>query len=218
MEKPETKICKHCGTEIPYIAKVCPNCRRKQSSKGKWIGIGIAAFLILGIIGNMLPDEDSETVDNQSVNNQSEQTNDNDEKDTSKADANSKEKDTSKKEDKKKDTKKDKEKEIDYIKITSTKLIKAFKDNQVKCKRKYDGKYLKVTGKVDSVGTDVLNQIYVCLGSEKDFAIVGIQCYAKDSATEDKIAELSEGDKITVTGKGDCGSLAFSLKDAEIID
>ena len=29
-EKPSTKICKHCKSEIPYGAKVCPNCRKKQ--------------------------------------------------------------------------------------------------------------------------------------------------------------------------------------------
>ena len=26
----ETKVCKHCQTEIPKKAKVCPNCRKKQ--------------------------------------------------------------------------------------------------------------------------------------------------------------------------------------------
>ena len=29
-EKPTTKICKHCKSEIPYDAKVCPQCRKKQ--------------------------------------------------------------------------------------------------------------------------------------------------------------------------------------------
>ena len=31
-EKPTTKICKHCKTEIPYDAKVCPQCRKSQRS------------------------------------------------------------------------------------------------------------------------------------------------------------------------------------------
>lgn len=216
MDKPETKICKHCGTNIPYMAKVCPNCRKKQSSIGKWIGIGVAVFFVLGIIG-MVNNDDSETVDNQS-----EQTYDNNENKTSNTENTEKESDIEKKNSQdisnNKDTKKEKEKESDYIKITSTKLINSFKNNQVKCKRKYDGKKLKVTGKVDSIGTDILDKIYVCLGSNDEYTFVGIQCYAKDKATEDKIAELSEGDKITVTGKGDCGSLSFSLKDAEIID
>ena len=32
-EKPTTKLCKHCKTEIPYDAKVCPNCRKKQKAE-----------------------------------------------------------------------------------------------------------------------------------------------------------------------------------------
>lgn len=44
----ETKICKHCQSEIPKKAKVCPNCRKKQGGKLKWI---IIAVVVLGIIG-----------------------------------------------------------------------------------------------------------------------------------------------------------------------
>lgn len=76
---------------------------------------------------------------------------------------------------------------------------------------------MKVTGTVSSVGTDVLDEVYVCLGSDTSFTIVGIQCYAKDKNTENKIAELKEGDIITVSGKGKCGSLSFTIQDAEII-
>lgn len=48
-EKPTTKICKHCKTEIPYDAKVCPNCRKKQ--KGGGCLIAVAAVVVIGIIG-----------------------------------------------------------------------------------------------------------------------------------------------------------------------
>lgn len=48
MEKPTTKICKHCGTEIPYIAKVCPNCRKKQGGKLKWIIIAVVVIMVIG--------------------------------------------------------------------------------------------------------------------------------------------------------------------------
>ena len=33
----ETKLCKHCKSEIPKAAKVCPNCRRKM--KHQFIGL-----------------------------------------------------------------------------------------------------------------------------------------------------------------------------------
>ena len=42
----ETKLCKHCKTEIPKKAKVCPNCRKKQSGIGKWILIVVIAFIL----------------------------------------------------------------------------------------------------------------------------------------------------------------------------
>lgn len=42
-EKPATKTCKHCKTEIPYDAKVCPQCRKKQ-------GGGCLKFLLIAVI------------------------------------------------------------------------------------------------------------------------------------------------------------------------
>lgn len=49
-EKPETKICKHCKTEIPYGAKVCPQCRKKQGGSLKWAIIVFAAICIIGAV------------------------------------------------------------------------------------------------------------------------------------------------------------------------
>lgn len=49
-EKPTTKICKHCKTEIPYDAKVCPQCRKKQ--KGNGCLTAIAIVVAIGAIGS----------------------------------------------------------------------------------------------------------------------------------------------------------------------
>lgn len=53
-EKVRTKLCKHCQTEIPYKAKVCPNCRKKvKGGKLKWFVIAlIAVFLFAALGGN----------------------------------------------------------------------------------------------------------------------------------------------------------------------
>lgn len=49
-KKDGTKLCKHCKTEIPAGAKVCPNCRKKQGGILKWILIGIIVICVIGSI------------------------------------------------------------------------------------------------------------------------------------------------------------------------
>lgn len=49
-EKPATKLCKHCKTEIPYGAKVCPQCRKKQGPGGCLIAIIV--IIVIGLIGS----------------------------------------------------------------------------------------------------------------------------------------------------------------------
>lgn len=50
-ENQETKKCKHCKTEIPKDAKICPNCKKKQGGVLKWI---IIAVVVLAVIGAAL--------------------------------------------------------------------------------------------------------------------------------------------------------------------
>lgn len=54
----QTKPCKHCKTEIPINAKVCPNCHKKQGGKFKWV---IISFVILIIIGSAMGSGDNNT-------------------------------------------------------------------------------------------------------------------------------------------------------------
>lgn len=42
-----TKKCKHCQSDIPKKAKVCPVCRKKQGGKAKWIFIVILILLLM---------------------------------------------------------------------------------------------------------------------------------------------------------------------------
>lgn len=60
-EKPTTKLCKHCKMEIPYDAKICPHCRKKQGGKAKWI---IGAVIVLALIGALFGgDSENEDID-----------------------------------------------------------------------------------------------------------------------------------------------------------
>ncbi|WP_300810497.1 DUF4352 domain-containing protein [uncultured Acetatifactor sp.] len=60
-EKKGTKLCKHCKTEIPAGAKVCPNCRKKQSGVLKWIIIAFVAICIIGAASGGSDDKPKES-------------------------------------------------------------------------------------------------------------------------------------------------------------
>lgn len=58
----DTKKCKHCQTDIPKKAKVCPNCRKKQNNPIITIaGILLLAFAFVGIAGGAEVTEPDET-------------------------------------------------------------------------------------------------------------------------------------------------------------
>ena len=57
-EKPTTKTCKHCKTEIPYDAKVCPQCRKKQGMGClPMILIAVAVIVVIAMLGGTGEDE-----------------------------------------------------------------------------------------------------------------------------------------------------------------
>lgn len=204
--------CPECGKDISDKASTCPNCghpispqqttvnvtqvqpEKKEKKKGscltKIIGF-VVVIIIIGVIASSGSKDDNKTKT---------------------SDAGSSTATTEKSTSEEAET----TEEPEYINVTSTELIDAYNDNQVSCKQNYDGKLLAVTGKVESVGTDIMNQTYVCLGHDTDYTFVGIQCFTKDDDQIAKIAELSEGDTITVYGTGECGSLSFSLNDITI--
>lgn len=44
----ETKKCKHCQSDIPKKAKVCPNCRKEQGGALKWVLVAVLLVCIFG--------------------------------------------------------------------------------------------------------------------------------------------------------------------------
>ena len=63
----EMKVCKHCQSEIPKKAKVCPQCRKKQGGILKWVIIAIIAFVIMGAVSSDSAEEEPKKVENSSI-------------------------------------------------------------------------------------------------------------------------------------------------------
>lgn len=48
-EKPATKTCKHCNTEIPYEQTTCPNCGKKQPKKRLLPVVAVVVVLLFAL-------------------------------------------------------------------------------------------------------------------------------------------------------------------------
>lgn len=62
----ETKKCKHCQSDIPKKAKVCPNCRKKQGGALKWVAIIFIALIIIGAATGGEDDKPTKVANNSS--------------------------------------------------------------------------------------------------------------------------------------------------------
>ena len=110
---------------------------------------------------------------------------------------------------------------IPVIEISASKLVQAYIDNEVKADTIYDDKTVIVSGRVNRIEqTDYLfmdNELIVYVGTGEDIENC-LRCYVSTDQ-KDIVAELKQGDKITLTGK--CvglGSAYFKLKCVNIYD
>lgn len=190
-EKPTTKTCKHCKSEISYQAKVCPNCRKK-------LGMGIVPKIIIGIvaiavIGNLLSGGDTEKE-------QSSKAPENETVETSTVSGKVAE---------------PVEEKIEYTSYNISELMEDLDSNALKAKEKYDKQYVEITGKLSNIDS---SGKYISLTPDEDFAIIGIQCYIKDDDQKGKVMEMTIDDIITLKGKitGVGEVLGYSLDITEI--
>lgn len=79
-------------------------------------------------------------------------------------------------------------------------LLAEYKENEVRADARFKGNTVVVTGQVGDVKKDIMDQIYVTLGTGKQFEVPVIQCFIA-KGYEGKAAALSKGDTITVVGR-----------------
>ena len=62
----KTKKCKHCQSDIPAKAKVCPNCRKKQGGILKWVAIVVIVLIFIGAVAGGEDDQPTKVANNNS--------------------------------------------------------------------------------------------------------------------------------------------------------
>ena len=73
-----------------------------------------------------------------------------------------------------------------------------YENNEVSADAKYKGKIVIVSGKIQDIGKDIMDEPYIVIGGEG--FLDGVQCsFAKSQ--ESSIARLSKGQNVKVKGK-----------------
>ena len=86
--------------------------------------------------------------------------------------------------------------------VPVTTLLSEYKDNEIRADGKFKGKRIEVSGRVEDVKKDFLDNTYVTLGTGKMLEIPVVQCFLKNGQTQ-RAATLSKGDSVTVQGEVD---------------
>lgn len=103
--------------------------------------------------------------------------------------------------------------EEETIKVTAEQLYSEYKENEVAADQKYKGKMLEVSGTINNIGKDIVDNMYITLDTGE--LIASVQCYFKKSE-EETVAGLKKGQEVTVVGKGDGFLLNAQVKDCKI--
>lgn len=80
--------------------------------------------------------------------------------------------------------------------VSAEQLLTEFEANEVRAVQTWKGKRVEITGLVDSVGLDFMDDPVVNIGTGKDFEILTIMC---NPSNGDRAAQLNKGEPITVT-------------------
>lgn len=85
------------------------------------------------------------------------------------------------------------------MQISAGSLIGEYRENEVAADERYKGRALAVTGIVDTIGKDIVDNMYVTLGGSKDSEIGSVQCIFSDKHKHE-LSQLRKGQIVRVVG------------------
>jgi len=91
--------------------------------------------------------------------------------------------------------------------VTADELYAAYRANEVRADATYKDTILLVTGRVRSIGKDILNTPYVSLYVEEEL-LGGVQCMFSDADIA-QLSMLHKGQTVTIQGR--CSGLLMNV-------
>lgn len=170
-EKPTTKVCKHCATEIPYDAKVCPNCRKKvKGGKLKWILLVLVILIAISAAsGGNSSSSDAKPVEKNAETSVAEVT--------------------------------EEPVEITYNTYNCTELFDDLKNNALAAEKKHQDEYVEVKGYLGTIDSDGNYICLGAAEDDYDYLFESIFFDVTDDAQLDQILEMTSGQALTIRGK-----------------
>lgn len=82
--------------------------------------------------------------------------------------------------------------------VSAEHLASEYKENEVAADMKYKGRVVAVSGKVESIGKDIMDQAYIVVGGEG--FLDGVQCTFTE-AQNLAVAQVSKGQSVRLKGE-----------------
>lgn len=89
--------------------------------------------------------------------------------------------------------------EAEIISISPSQLVQSYQDNEINANEMYLDKVLEISGTIDSIGVDILNQNYLTIGNGNGSFLDTVHCNLLDEQPI-PAAALRKGDIITIRG------------------
>lgn len=96
-------------------------------------------------------------------------------------------------------TKTQPEVKVPAIKLSAQTLLQAYKDNEVNGDTLYKGKLVEVSGTIETIGKDILDDPYITFKNIDPYAVDNVQCMF-NKTDEGILAQLKKGETITIQG------------------
>lgn len=96
-------------------------------------------------------------------------------------------------------------------------LLSEYTDNEVRADAAFKGKVIQTSGVVDDVKRDVLNTVYVVVGTGKRYEARYLQCFLDEEKTK-TVASLTKGSRVTIRGRVKGLMMNVLVEDCELVE